>query len=343
MPAAVETFGSLASFASRAIPAWHGLGTVFAADDEVNASKILEIAHMGGWNVRLEPLADVTDYHSYAQESHLVLRDNPYVPDAVDVLAVVGSRYQPIQNEDVFTFGDNLLDGGGRWETAGSIKDGRVIFGSMAFDEQTIVLDPKGAADTINTYLLVSSSHDGSAPVQVLVTPVRVVCQNTLNMALRGTKNVYKIRHTLNAQSNVSEARAALKVSAAYFDKFSAEAEKMIQTQVSTDKFWEIVEAVYPRPTDDKKGAEKKWQNRADLLEAIYLGRADGPDTMSTITGTAWGVVNALTERVDYYRTVRGGAEKNAAAAAASASGFDDNTTRERQKIWDTVSALTLV
>jgi phage/plasmid-like protein (TIGR03299 family) len=339
MPAAVETLGSQATFASRKVPAWHALGTVF--DEDVTAREILSIAHMGDWNVRLESLADVTDYNQYATDSYLVLRNNPFNKSATDVLAVVGSRYTPIQNESVFSFGDNLLDGGGRWETAGSIKDGRVIFGSMAFDDQSIVLDPKGRADKINTYLLVTSSHDGSAPVSVLVTPVRVVCQNTLNVAVKGAKNVYKIRHTMNAKSNVEDARLALGVSVGYFDSFALEAEKMIQAEVTKDKFMEIVQTLYPRPVDDKKGAEKKWDNKVELIEAIYTGSADGPDTMSTITGTAWGAFNALTERLDYYRTIRGGTS-NILGAAASASGFDDNATRERQKVWDTVRAVAL-
>jgi phage/plasmid-like protein (TIGR03299 family) len=339
MPAAVETLGSLAAFASRKDPAWHGLGTVFAEDEVVTTETMLSKAYMNDWNVRLVALDDVTDFDSYAQEAHLVVRDNPFTKGEQDVLAVVGSRYNPIQNEDVFSFGSNLIDGGGRWETAGSIKGGRVIFGSLSFDETQIVLDPAGRADVVNTYLLVASSHDGSAPVQVLVTPTRVVCQNTLNIAVKGARNVYKIRHTLNAQSNVAEARTALGVSFKYFETFQAEAEKMIQTDLTRDQFFKIVETLYPKPEDDKKGADKKWQNKVDLCEAIYLGSAGTVDTMSTITGTAWGAFNALTERVDYYRTIRGG---NQEAAIASAAGFDDNSTRERQKIWDTVRAVAL-
>jgi phage/plasmid-like protein (TIGR03299 family) len=337
MPAAVETLGSLAAFASRKIPAWHGLGTVFA--DDVNAASILSLAHMDGWDVHLSPLPDHVTANEFAKEYHLVIRNNPFDNEKQDVLAVVGSRYNPIQNETVFSFGDNLLDGGGRWETAGSIKGGTVIFGSMAFDKQTITLDPKGRADTINTYLLVTSSHDGSAPVSVLVTPVRVVCQNTLNVAVKGAKNVYKIRHTLNAKSSVEDARAALGVSVAYFDTFAAEAEAMINTEISRDKFFEIVETLYPKPEDDKKGAEKKWANKIDLIDAIYTGTADGPDTMSTITGTAWGAFNALTERVDWYRGIRSG---NTEASLVSASGMDDNSSRERQRAFDVVRAVAM-
>lgn len=336
MPAAVETLGSLATFASRKEPAWHGLGTVFAEDTDMSTRDMLKTAHMHDWNVRLVALQDVTDFDSYAQESYLVVRDNPFNRDAQDVLAVVGSRYSEVQNETVFAFGDNLLDGGGRWETAGSIKGGRVIFGSMSFDDKQIVIDPNGVADKVSTYLLVTSSHDGSAPVSVLFTPTRVVCQNTLNVALKHAQNTYKIRHTLNAKSNVEDARKALGLSFNYFDAFTAEASALFATPVKTDDFWKIVESIYPKPEADLKGAEKKWQNKMDLIESIYTGTASGPDTMSGITGTAWGVANALTERVDYYTGIRAGDTEQ---SIVRASGFDDNATRERQKIWDTVKA----
>jgi len=338
MVAAVEVRGGAAAFASFREPAWHGLGTVFS--EVMSRTEIMETAHLTDWNVRCVPLADVTDFDSYAQESHLVIRDNPFAPEETDVLAVVGSRYTPIQNETFFSFGDNLLDGGGTWETAGSIKDGRVVFGSMSFDKQSIVLDPNGRADAISTYLLVTSSHDGSTPVTVLATPTRVVCQNTLNVALRGNKgrNVYKVRHTLNNEGNLATAREALGVTFAYFDAFAAEAAAMIEHEITLSTFHDLVATIYPKPEADTKGAIKKWDNKVDLLESIYTGRADGPNTQENVTGTLWGAVNAMTERVDYYRTPRSNASSQ--AGAISASGLDDNATRERQKIWDAASAL---
>jgi hypothetical protein len=115
----------------------------------------------------------------------------------------------------------------------------------------------------------------------------------------------------------------------------------MIDTEITASQFFALVESIYPKPEDDTKGAEKKWSNKVDLIDAIYRGVADGPDTNSTITGTVWGAVNAMTERVDYYRTVRSNASGE--AAAISASGLDDNATRERQKIWDAARTLLTV
>ena len=106
------------AFASLREPAWHKLGTVF--EDEVSTSEMLKLAHLDNWNVRLEELTFPKGYVS-DKTNYFVCRTNPFDKTQNDVLGVVGERYHTLQNEDLFTFGDNLLDGGGRWETAGSI------------------------------------------------------------------------------------------------------------------------------------------------------------------------------------------------------------------------------
>ena len=174
----LENQNGKASFASFREPAWHGLGTVFT--EEKTTSEMLEAANLNKWNVRLEDIeipSTLTSDKSY----QYVLRTNPTDNSQTDVLGIVGERYVPLQNEDLFSFGDNILDGGGRWETAGSIRGGRVVFGSLALERET-VLDPNGVADVVKTYLLINTSHDGSIAIQASITPVRVVCANTLNV-----------------------------------------------------------------------------------------------------------------------------------------------------------------
>ena len=180
----LESQNGTVSFASLREPAWHGLGTVF--NEEKTTSEMLEAANLNGWNVRLEDLE--TPSHLTSDKAYqYVLRTNPTDKTQTDVLGIVGERYVPLQNEDLFSFGDNILDGGGRWETAGSIRGGRVVFGSLALERET-VLDPSGVADVVKTYLLINTSHDGSVAIQASITPVRVVCANTLNLALGRTK-----------------------------------------------------------------------------------------------------------------------------------------------------------
>src|SRR6056300_757988 len=282
----LETNGSETAFASFREPAWHQLGPVF--NEEVSTAKMLELAHLDNWNVRLEDVA-IPDGFSSDRSYSFVTRTNPFDRSTNDVLGVVGERYVPLQNEQLFDFGDAMLDGG-RWETAGSIKNGRQVFGSLALDRET-VLDPNGVGDKVNTYLLVNTSHDGSIAIQASVTPVRVVCANTLNLALgsgvgrnRSTKQSYKIRHTQTAQGKVQAAREALGLANQYMDEFDKMAQDMIEREITNDKFMDIVYKAYPKPEEDKKGAEAKWQNKVDLLEYIYTGPYN-----DTIAGTAWG------------------------------------------------------
>jgi phage/plasmid-like protein (TIGR03299 family) len=323
----LENQNGKTSFASFREPAWHGLGTVFT--EEKTTSEMLEVANLNKWNVRLEDMeipSNLTSDKSY----QYVLRTNPTDNSQTDVLGIVGERYVPLQNEDLFSFGDNILDGGGRWETAGSIKGGRVVFGSLALERETI-LDPTGVADKVKTYLLINTSHDGSIAIQASITPVRVVCANTLNLALNskkkknGVKQSFKIRHTQTAEGKILIARQALGMANAYMDEFDIMANAMIQKEVNAKQFNDIVLAAYAKPEKDSKGAVKKWENKVDIINDIYTGEFNG-----MISGNAWGAFNALTERLDWYRSARGG---NNESMLASASGFDPAINAEKNRL----------
>jgi phage/plasmid-like protein (TIGR03299 family) len=325
-----------ASFASLRQPAWHNLGTVF--EQEVNTAEMLKLAHLNDWNVRLE---DVTMPEGFVSDKgySFVTRTNPFDKAQNDVLGVVGERYVPLQNEDLFSFGDNLLDGGGRWETAGSIKGGRQVFGSIALNN-SITLDPNGIADKIDNYLLINTSHDGSVAIQASITPVRVVCANTLNLALssfkgkKASKQSFKIRHTQTAEGRISVAREALGLANAYIDEFSVIANEMISKEITKKQFDEIVALAYPAPEKDSKGSFKKHDSKVDLLNSIYVG-----DFNNTISGTAWGAYNALTERLDWYRSARGGSNES---IYASASGFDPVINAEKNRLMKLVQQVVM-
>jgi phage/plasmid-like protein (TIGR03299 family) len=325
-----------ASFASLRQPAWHNLGTVF--EEEVNTQQMLKLAHLDEWNVRLEDVAIPENFESDKNYS-FVTRTNPFDKTKNDVLGVVGERYVPLQNEDLFSFGDNLLDGGGRWETAGSIKGGRQVFGSIALTN-SITLDPKGIADKIDNYLLINTSHDGSIAIQASITPVRVVCANTLNLALssfkgkKAAKQSFKIRHTSTAEGKIAVAREALGLANAYIDEFSKMANEMIGKTITDNQFMEIVTLAYPEPEKDAKGSFKKYNGKVDLLQGIYRGQYN-----DTISGTAWGAYNALTERLDWYRSSRGGSNES---IYASASGFDPVMNAEKNRLMKIVQQVVM-
>lgn len=317
----LEQYGEMASFASLREPAWHGLGTVLTS--EVSTAEMLQVAHLAGWNVRLE---DVTLPGRSHRNYFATVRTNPFDGEN-DVLGIVGERYNVLQNEQLFDFGDAILDGA-RWETAGSIKNGTVVFGSLALDRESVI-DANGVGDKVNTYLLVHTSHDGSLAIQASITPVRVVCQNTLNMAVgprgKGAKQSFRIRHTATVQGKVQAAREALGLAHKYMDEFDKQAQALFEVGIIDQQFEDIIAAAYPMPEADVKGSMTKWSNKVDTIFDIY----NGP-TCVGIRNTAWGAYNALTERLDWYRNPRGG---NAESVLASASGFDAATNAEKNRL----------
>jgi phage/plasmid-like protein (TIGR03299 family) len=325
----LETQNGVASFASFREPAWHGLGTVFT--EEKNTSEMLAAANLNNWNVRLEDV-NIPSTLTSDKNYFYVVRTNPTDKTQTDILGVVGERYRVLQNEDLFSFGDNILDGGGRWETAGSIRGGRVVFGSLALERET-VLDPSGVADKVKTYLLINTSHDGSIAIQASITPVRVVCANTLNLALgargKGPKQSFKIRHTQTAEGKIAIARETLGLANKYMDAFDVMAQQMIQKEITAQQFNEIILAAYPKPEKDSKGSIKKWETKVDVINDIYTGEFNG-----MIAGSAWGAFNALTERLDWYRSARG---DNNESLLAAASGFDATITAEKNRLLNVV------
>lgn len=331
MAHALEVQNGEVAFALRGEPAWHGLANVlFDKDAHITTAEMLEAGKLANWDVRLEDIMLPEGYRSN-MASQMVVRTNPF-DGGTDVLAVVGDRYKVVQNEAIFDFADGILDGGAEWESAGSIKNGRVVFGSMTVPRE-FVLDPQGANDKTVTYLLVHTSHDGTSAIQANITPVRVVCQNTLNMAVKGSKQSFKIRHTATVDGKIDEARRVLGLTFAHMDTFETLAKELFETKISAKQWDDLVLSLYPLD-DDTASAKAKtmWAQKVDMVNYLYK---EG-ETNKTITGTAWGALNALTERIDYYRSARKGGE----GLQAAASGFDPVVNAEKNRVLEAVRAL---
>ena len=324
----LETQNGEVAFALRGKPAWHNLANrIFAEDEQVSTATMLSEAKLNNWNVRLVPITDYTpaDWRDNSS-AQFVVRTNPF-DNGTDILSVVGKRYKVIQNEELFQFADNLTDSDlAKWESAGSIKNGKVVFGSLDIPRE-FVLDPQGANDKTKLYLIVWTSHDGSVSIQAAITPVRVVCQNTLNLAMRTAKQSFKIRHTQTAEGRIAAAREALGLSFTYFDEFQKNAQELFKKEITDKQFYDLVRSLYPKPEDEKKASVKKWENKVILIDDLYFKSP----TNANIKGTAWGAFNALTERLDYYRSSNTGKNDNLYAAA---SGFDPILTAEKNKIF---------
>lgn len=329
----LETKDGEVAFALRGAPAWHSLANrIFSEDEIVDTKTMMAESKTANWNVRLESIENhIPQEWNNNSESFFVLRNNPFTAGQTDVLSVVGKRYKVVQNEDLFAFGDNLLDGGASWESAGSIKNGRVVFGSLVIPKQ-FTLDPNGANDKTVTYLVVSTSHDGSTGIQALVTPVRVVCQNTLNIAIKNAKQSFKIRHTQTVDGKLAAAREALNLTFSYMDTFQKEAEVLFNTKINDVQFNKLITELYPKPEEGSKAGLTKWENKVDVINDLYFKSP----TVETVKGTAWGAFNALTERLDYYRGRKGKSESMAAAA----SGFDPVVTAEKNRILKVTKSL---
>ena len=332
----LETREGQVTFALRGAPAWHNLAQhIFGEEEHVTTAEMLDAALLSGWDVRLEEIAVPEGYNAH-KSAFWVVRNNPFDKAQRDVLGTVGERYRTYQNEDLFAFGDSILDGGAVWESAGSIKNGTKVFGSLRLPKE-MVLDPQGRADRVNTYLLVTTSHDGSSSVKAITTPVRVVCQNTLSIALSGAKVSFNIRHSATVKDRAADARKALGLSFSYLDTFQEEMQQLIQTEIDAYTMNQVIKALYPEPDKDAaKVAVTKHENKIDTIYQLYT---QSP-TCENIKGTAWGLLNALTERLDYYRSGRKGTDEGILTAA---SGLDPATATERQRIYDAVKSLTLV
>lgn len=315
-------------FASFREPAWHGLGTVFQSE-VTDYMEMLDLASLSGWNVHEEDIALESGDARFVTPAKAIVAT---IGTETVVLGVTGERYRIVDNEDAFKFLQSLHDGA-RWETAGAIKDGRVVFGTIAFDRD-FVIDPNGVSDRVSSYLLCHTSHDGSTALGGGVTPIRVVCKNTLNVALGNIKNTFKIRHTQKASERMAAEAALWRQANVYMDAFEVEAQALYAAPVTTKQYLAVVDDLFPKPEEDKKGSFSKWENRRGLYVQAWNGKPN-----AGIKNTAWGVFNALTEANQWGRSTRktdNGAENFAAAGA----GFDIPTNVFRQTALDRAKAL---
>ena len=178
-----------ASFANSRSDAWHRLGQ--SVGHAMTAREALQAAHLAGWNVRKmplqvpqEPVIDDTGVTTPAPlavpDFYATVRTNP-INGRLDVLGVVGSKYEPVQNEASCDLLDALVDqsGGAHFETAGALRGGRETFVTMKLPSSMVFDGKDGSKDRTDFYLAALNSHDGSSAFRFLVSPIRIVCANT--------------------------------------------------------------------------------------------------------------------------------------------------------------------
>ena len=171
---------------------WHGLGTEIK---EAPASADALIVAGLDWTVEQRNV--------YSEDGSQIpgYKVNTRSTDQA-TLGIVSDRYKVVQNVDAFQFTDDLLGDGVTYETAGSLQGGRKVWMLARMPQRYII-----SGDEIAPYLVVMNSHDGSSGIKVAMTPIRVVCQNTLNLALNTAKRIWAAKHTENVMNRVYEAR----------------------------------------------------------------------------------------------------------------------------------------
>lgn len=210
---------------------WHGLGTkVMEAPASEEALKIAGL----DWKVLQEPI------YTMGKEQIEGFKVNVRDTDR-RVLGVVSDRYKIVQNQEAFSFTDELLGEGVRYETAGSLQNGRKVWLLARMPHEYII-----SGERITPYLVFFNSHDGSGAIKAALTPIRVVCQNTLNLALSTAKRSWSMIHTGNIQGKIQEARDTLFLAEKYMDSLGKEFESLRKKKLSDRQVQEYIEILLP-------------------------------------------------------------------------------------------------
>lgn len=306
----IEQYDGEASFVSARDLPWHNLGKV--VENAMTAAEALKLARLD-WEVKTMPVyAQTPNDKSFPLEikgKQAVYRDNPSKGGDPIIFNVVGDKWTAVQNVEAFAFLDNLVDakGGAHYETAGVLGQGQKVFMTIKMPND-IVIDPKGSADKIENYILVSNGHDGTLSFTVAVTPIRVVCQNTLTMALKSAERVWRITHTKTISGRMAEAQHTLQLTVKYAEELQSVAEQMIQHAYTDRQFSQLVKRLYPIQTEERDLIKERKQETHDRLNYLFVEA----ETQANIRGTKWAAFQAVTEYIDWDRKVRGGKANSA-------------------------------
>lgn len=280
MAANVETM-----FYVRETP-WHGLGTrVMEAPGSEDA---LELAGLN-WKVRQEPI--------YTDNNLLIPGYKANVRDLDDkVLGVVTNRYKVVQNDEAFAFTDGLLGEGVRYETAGALLDGRKVWILARMPREFII-----NGEQISPYLVFSNTHDGSGAIKVAVTPIRVVCNNTLNLALSTAKRSWSMVHTGDVQGKMEEAKQTLFMAEKYMSRLGREFENLRKIELTDRQVMDYIKLLLPYENEDNSLHVRNINRLREDMQKRYF---DAPD-LKDVGNNAYRFVNAVSDFATHSEPIR--------------------------------------
>ena len=281
MPANVETM-----FYTRKAP-WHGLGT--RVEEAPGSREALIYAGLD-WNVVQKPV--------YAGDDAIPVEGFTANVRETDnrILGIVSDRYKVVQNREAFAFTDALLGNGVRYETAGSLQGGRKVW-LLARLPQRYIMN----GDELAPYLVFSNSHDGSGAIKVAITPVRVVCQNTLNLALETAKRSWSACHVGAVGDKLEEAKHTLIYAEEYMRELGREFNRLHRIKVSNEKAEKIVAALLPIDPDMSEISKKNIRRQQ---EDILIRYQKAPD-LSGMDKDGYRFINAVADFATHAEPIR--------------------------------------
>lgn len=263
---------------------WHGLGT--RVEEALTSKEALELAGLD-WTVDSLPIFDAQGKEIAGYKANTRSSDGT-------VLGVVGGRYSIVQNAEAFDFTDNLVGQGILYETAGSLRQGRQIWLLGRMPERYIL------GDAFEPYICFTNTHDGTGAVRCCMTPIRVVCNNTLNMALSGAKRSWSTVHRGNVTAKLDEARQTLELADLYLKKLDEEADRLANSKMTDGQIEKAVNDLF-EIKDNATDRQKRTVEEAKTEIMVCMLRPD----LAQFLNTKWGFVNAVSDYVGHADPVR--------------------------------------
>lgn len=280
MAANVETM-----FSTREKP-WHGLGTMVA--EAPTSAKALELAGLD-WQVLQREIYTGSGQKIPGYRANVRNSDEK-------ILGVVSDRYKVVQNEEAFAFTDALLGEGVRYETAGSLQSGKRVWMLAKLPNEYII-----TGEQISPYLVFCNAHDGSSAIKVAMTPVRVVCSNTLNLVLSTTKRCWSAKHTTNISEKLDEARETLLFAESYMAELGKEIHELQKVKLSDRKVMEYIHMLLPVQENMTIQQKKNIRTLRENMKQRYF---EAPDLLD-VGKNAYRFVNAVSDFTTHNKPLR--------------------------------------
>ena len=265
---------------------WHGLGT--RVSEAPDSQRALIVAGLN-WNVVQEPVYTGEDERIEGYKVNVRDTDRK-------VLGVVSDRYKIVQNREAFAFTDELLGEGVRYETAGSLQNGKKVWMLARMPHEYII-----SGERISPYMVFFNSHDGSGAIKVALTPIRVVCQNTLNLALSTAKRSWSMIHTGNIQGKMQEARDTLFLAETYMDHLGKEFESLRKKKLTDKQVLDFIDLLLPV---DELATPQQVKNVRRLQEDMKLRYFEAPD-LKDVGNNAYRFINAVSDFATHSNPLR--------------------------------------